>query len=201
MPTHNFGMYGVEWAEGVSGLLQVWVATSDAGPDIVAGRSFMEKEISGDDKPFTWFLDSDCFIHQYQLISKGLIVSMGLFIMPALGLDYQYYGALASILHILRDIAKEILHYYREQHTKEEVWIRSSNPGHYPPFSQTPHLHIKSIVGKHVSSCVFSIYLYSMVMVYKMSVILTTRSELILSSRFSPLSIILRTRSYNFISL
>ena len=53
------------------------------------------------DNPFRWFFDCDCLHHQYHLLVKGLLIGLDLFILPALGLTFKYYTALASFMHVL----------------------------------------------------------------------------------------------------
>ena len=88
--------------DAVDDLVEVYVAVSDAGPEIAGGRDQFAQEIAPCPNK-VWF-DGDCFGHQFALIEALILLSVeDLF--PQLG--FRYYSHLASLMHIARDNQNE----------------------------------------------------------------------------------------------
>ena len=104
------------------GRLELWVCTTDAGPDVSTCRQLAQQEMAAD--PRKIMFDGDCLSHQYHIITKSILWSIEEFIMPSFGGEWascRYYTTLASLLHVWRDNAANIFCAWVAKHTAADA--------------------------------------------------------------------------------
>ena len=100
-------------------VLEVFLMTTDAGPDISKARQNIKCELHDD--PNRIGLDCDCFAHQFHLITLALLWALDLLFIPASGQDFKYYTSLASLMHIMRDNMAEIYQAWADTYTVQDA--------------------------------------------------------------------------------
>ena len=96
------------WEDDEDGCVSLWVMTTDAGSDIHGARNLLKR--FAEEEYDTWFVDCDCFAHQYDLITRDILMAMEDIFIPAFESlfddnfkSFRYYSSLACVMHIIRD--------------------------------------------------------------------------------------------------
>ena len=99
-------------------LVQVWLYTSDCGPDVKLMRRSMCNFI--DQMPHDLWFDLDCFMHQAQLATKGGIMIMDACLLN-LKVTWKYWASIAKLIHVWRDNARPLFRAWTTLHGPESA--------------------------------------------------------------------------------
>jgi len=98
--------------------IQIWATTTDAGSDEAKARRL--RQVLVKDNLFHWEFDSDCFMHQYQLLVHGCLRVLDAS-MVKLGSTRKYWSSLAKIMNVWRDSASDLFQHYRLLYGDQEA--------------------------------------------------------------------------------
>ena len=108
---------GLAAAAAAVGVLQIWLAVTDAGPDEQKVKQYLEAMLNP--LPFVALFTIDCLLHQYQLMVKGELTLLDTLFKSLFKADYQYFGALCKVMIVWREYARDIYDVWAEDNVLE----------------------------------------------------------------------------------
>ena len=87
-------------------MITVWAICTDNGPDPTGCRHMLHNQTGRD--PTSWVFDTNCFLHQYQLIIKAELFTLDFLMKNLFGLDFGFFAMLSKTMHLWRDKSHDI---------------------------------------------------------------------------------------------
>lgn len=87
-------------------VVTVWAICTDNGPDPTGCRHMLHCQTGRN--PTSWVFDTNCFLHQYQLIIKAELFTLDFLMKNTFGLDFGYFAMLSKTMHLWRDKSYDI---------------------------------------------------------------------------------------------
>ena len=87
-------------------MITVWDICTDNGPDPTGCRHMLHNQTGRD--PTSWVFDTNCFLHQYQLIIKAELFTLDFLMKNLFGLDFGFFAMMSKTMHLWRDKSHDI---------------------------------------------------------------------------------------------